>query len=54
MPRHHYPLTQRDRILVVVLEAAGRHLDLCARGRCWGPGCDLVHDRLGFYGLGRN
>jgi hypothetical protein len=41
-------------VLIAALEGAARHLDELAKAGRWDAHCDVVADRLGFYGLGRN
>lgn len=47
-------LTEKDEIRGLALHAAAWHLDTAAWAGQWDAVCARIHERLGFYGLGRN
>lgn len=54
MRYHGFALTAHDVVLIGCLEGAIWHLDLLYRSGGVDARADRVHDRLGFYGMGRN
>lgn len=54
MPPRDGCLDVHTAVRIGALIGTSRHLDLLAVGGFWNAVCDRLHDRLGFYGMGRN